>query len=81
MEEIDPELAQRYRLEEKQGVVIVDIEPGSPAGEAGLIPGDMVLGINRQPVNNLSDYQKLTKVLKGKALVKTQRGYFLIKNE
>ena len=81
VEEISPELAQRYRIEERQGVVIVNIEPASPASEANLIPGDVILGINREPVNNLSDYQRLTKDLKDSALIKTQRGYFLVKNE
>jgi len=68
-------------VEEKKGVVITDIEPNSPADEAGLIPGDAILEINKQPVKNMPDYEKMTKNLKGNALVRTSRGYFLIKSE
>jgi serine protease Do len=66
-------------IEEKQGVVIVYVEPNTPAYEAGLIPGDVISGINKQIIKNLSDYERITKDLKGDALVKTPRGYFLIK--
>jgi len=81
VEEINPDLARRFRIRQEKGVVIVNIEPGSPADEAGLMPGDIILSINRQPVNNLSDYNKITKDLKDSALIKTQRGYSAIKNE
>ena len=81
IEEINSDLTRRFRINQEKGVVIVNIESGSPADEAGLMPGDVVLTINRQAINNLSDYQKITKDLKGSTLIKTQRGYFVIKNE
>ncbi len=79
VEEITSDLARRYRVEETQGVVIVNIEPGSPADNAGLARGDVILKINDSAVNNLSDYQKIIKNIKGSALIKTQRGKFLVK--
>lgn len=81
VEEITQEHRQRFRIEEKQGVVVVNVEPNSPADEAGLVPADVILEINKQTIKNISDYEKLTKDLKGNALVKTSRGYFLIKGE
>jgi len=42
---------------------------------------DVIIEINKQPVKNSSDYDKLTKGLKGDALVKTSRGFLLIKSE
>jgi serine protease Do len=81
VEEITPDLARRFRLEQEKGVIISNINPGSPADEAGLMPGDVILSINRQPINNLSDYNSITKDLKNSALIKTQRGFFVIKNE
>jgi len=77
--EITPELARQFGIKATQGVVIVNIEPKSPADEAGLLPGEVILGINQVPINNLSDYQKIIKDLKGDALIKTERGYFVIK--
>jgi len=81
VEGFTPENIQRFRIEGKIGVVIVEIEPNSPADEAGLIPGDVILEINKQALKNISDYEKITKGLKGDCLVKTARGYFLIKGE
>ncbi len=68
-------------IEEKQGVVVVYVEPNTPADEAGLIAGDVVLEINKQPIKNLPDYERVTKDLKGDALLKTSRGYFLLKED
>jgi serine protease Do len=81
VEEISPDLSRRFRIEQEKGVVIVNIESGSPADESGLMPGDVILGINRVVINNLSDYQKTIQDLKGSALIKTQRGYIIIKDE
>lgn len=65
----------------KSGVIITDIEPGSPADEARLMPGDVIIELNKQPVSNMADYEKGTKAAKGNILVKTARGYFLVKGE
>jgi serine protease Do len=81
IEGITPENSRRFRIEEKAGVVVVNIEPNSAAEEAGLIPGEVILEINKQPVNNKADYDKITRGLKGNALVRTSRGYFLVKGE
>jgi len=59
--------------------VVVDVEPDSAADDAGVVAGDVILEINKQGVNNLSDYQKVIKNVKSDALVKLSRGYVLIK--
>lgn len=79
VENINPANSQRYRLEEREGVVVVAVQPASPAEEATLLPGDVILEINKQKVKNTSDYQKITSLAKGNVLVRTQRGYFIIK--
>ena len=71
--------AKRLRVKEETGVVVVDVEPNTSADEAGIVPGDIIIGINKQNIKNISDYNKIIQGLKGDALVKTLRGYFLIK--
>lgn len=71
--------AKRFRIEEKAGVVVVDVEPNSAADEAGISPGDVILEINKQSVKDVSDYKKITQGLKGGVLVRTSRGYFVLK--
>lgn len=63
------------------GVVVTDIEPGSAADEAGLAEADVILEINKEKVDNLADYQRIIKTLKGSCLVRTSRGYFVIKEK
>jgi serine protease Do len=42
----------------ERGVVVTDVEDGSPAAEAGLQPGDLIMSINRQPVPDIEGYRK-----------------------
>jgi len=77
---LDSRNSRRFRSEAKKGVVVVNIEPNSPAEESGMVPGDIISEINKQPVKNISDYQKINKDLKGDALIITGRGYFLLKD-
>jgi len=70
---------RRFRIKEEQGVVVIDVERDSPADEAGIIPGDVILAINKKDVKNMSDYEKIVKGLKGDVLIRTVRGYFLLK--
>lgn len=77
--DLDSQTSRRFRIEDRKGVVVVDVEPGSPADNSGIIPGDVILEINRIPVEGVADYQRITKNLKGDVLIRTSRGYFLVK--
>lgn len=66
-------------IEENKAVAVSDVEANSPAERAGIIPGDIILEINRRSTNNLSEYKNIVKSTSGNALVRTQRGYFIIK--
>lgn len=81
VEDLGSEGARRFRIEEKKGVVIVNVEQDSPADQAGLMPGDIILEINKQTLRNIADYEKIIKDLKGDVLVRTSRGFFLVKGE
>jgi serine protease Do len=45
------EMLARTENPEKQGVVIADVDPISPASETGILPGDMLIAVNDTPVN------------------------------
>jgi len=81
VQDLSPENIKRFRIEEKKGVAVVSVEPGSVAEEAGIIPGEVILEINKQQVGNVSDYDKITKGVLGNCLARTSRGYFLIKEK
>src|SRR3954454_11588699 len=48
-----------YKLAEESGVMIVGVEPGSPAARAGLLEGDVVVEADGQPVRHIDDLHKL----------------------
>jgi serine protease Do len=59
--EIDPDFAQRFNLpKELEGVIVSRVEPMSPAYDAEIERGHVLLEINRQPVRSIDDYRRLT---------------------
>jgi serine protease Do len=77
VQDLTPQLARRAQVDPStKGAVITDVASDSPASEAGLEPGDLVLEINRQPVGSVSDYRKFSKSLKkgDTALLRVKHG-------
>jgi serine protease Do len=49
---------------DEKGVVVVRVEPGSPADEAGIKKGDIVKEIDRKRVDTLDDFNKIASNIK-----------------
>jgi serine protease Do len=66
--DVTPELAQRFGLgdEAAEGVVVVRIDPGSPAYAGGVRTGDLLLQVNQKDIASLDDFKKATAGLKKK---------------
>ncbi len=60
------------------GVYISRIAPNSPASSYGLAVGDLIIGMNRERVNNLEDFRKVTARMRGLeyVLLRIKRGKF-----
>jgi serine protease Do len=54
--DITPEMAERLNVPAGSGVVVTDLEDGSPADEAGIKRGDIIKEVNKQPVKNMKAY-------------------------
>jgi len=65
VQDITPELAKRFEIENVKGVLVTGVEGGSPADDAGFQEGDVVRQINRQPVPNVAEFGKLMNKYKG----------------
>lgn len=52
---LTPELAERLGYQGEQGVVISQVEPGSPAASAGLRPGQLIEEVNRKLISNVTE--------------------------
>jgi len=56
---LSPKEASEYGLRRPMGVVVVEVEPGSPADMAGIEEGDLILMVNRKPVKGVADFRRL----------------------
>lgn len=63
-EELTPQLARNLGLSETKGLVVVHIENNSPADEAGVRSGDVLLEIDQAPIKGLDDFHKKIKTYK-----------------
>ncbi len=65
VQDITPELAQRFEIENRKGVVVTGVADGTPAEEAGFGEGDIIRAIvrknKRTPVNNAAEFSNLVK--------------------
>jgi len=59
VQDITPELAKSLQLEVNQGVLVSDVSPGNSAAESGIRRGDVISEMNRTPIINMKDYQRL----------------------
>ncbi|RJR39798.1 MAG: DegQ family serine endoprotease [Deltaproteobacteria bacterium] len=64
VKDLDSNLAQRLQLKESKGVVVMQVESGSAAADAGFRPGDLIEEINGQKVASVKDYLKTVTQLK-----------------
>lgn len=58
---------QRFRFSQNdKGVVVVNVEPGTPADTAGIKPGFLVMAVNHKKVTNVTDFNDALKDVKKK---------------
>lgn len=63
--DLTPEVAQQLRLAPgATGALVESVEPLTPAANAGIARGDVILEINRQPVRSARDAARLLRQLK-----------------
>ncbi|MBW1828059.1 MAG: PDZ domain-containing protein [Deltaproteobacteria bacterium] len=56
VEELTPQLAHNLGLSETSGVIVVKVQRDSPAAEAGIQQGDLILEIGQGELKNLSEF-------------------------
>jgi serine protease Do len=62
---VTPELAESLGLDRATGAVVTAVQPGSPAAQAGLQPGDVILEVNRNRISDVAELQKMLAEAKG----------------
>ena len=75
---VTAELRRQYRLgEDVRGVVVTRVEPGSPAAERRVVPGEIIVEVNQQAVTAPADVQRQIEALRGQG---RRTALFLIAN-
>jgi len=75
---ITQELANQLKLIDKNGVAIIAIDPAGPFYTVGLREGDVIREIDKNLIRNISDFNQVTQAVRGKALIRTDDGFFII---
>ncbi len=89
-QELTPDLARQLNAKSQTGVVVAGVQPGSPAENASIRRGDIILEVNRQPAKSVADVnEKIEKVrarripssfsssVKGRASTSSSKGNLL----
>lgn len=52
---LSPEVAQQYDINVDMGLIVLVVEPGSPAADAGLVAGDVIVEVAGEPMKQVED--------------------------
>jgi Do/DeqQ family serine protease len=63
-QELTPQLAQAFNVELDSGVIITQIESGSPADKAGMLVGDVVVSANGRKIRTQGEMDNLVGLLR-----------------
>ncbi len=55
LQDLTPEVAKQLGVKSDHGVVVVGVQPGSPADRASIQQGDVILEVNHQPVKSAEE--------------------------
>jgi len=59
VDNVTPDIAQRFDIPANRGVIVTDVKPGSFADDVGLSRGDIILEVNKQAVNTEVDFNRV----------------------
>ena len=54
--DVNKRIATALELEDTNGIIVADVDPESPADEAGFLPYDIIVSLQDEPVANMSAY-------------------------
>jgi serine protease Do len=83
LRDLSPQLAERLRLPRGQrGAVVMDVEPGEAADDAGLQRGDVILSLNGQAVDGVEAFEHAVEQARGdgrvRLRVRREQAYFVV---
>ncbi|MGH0034453.1 MAG: DegQ family serine endoprotease [Myxococcota bacterium] len=74
VQDLSPELADQLGLDDAKGVLITQVEPGSPADEANLRSRDVIVELDHGEIDDVADLRKRLSEADDSVLVLIRRG-------
>jgi serine protease Do len=56
---LTPKEARQYGLDHPEGVAIQSVDPKGPLGKVGFEPGDVIVAVNQEPIDDVSSFASL----------------------
>jgi len=81
IDDLNPVYRQRFKIRENSGVIVTYIEEGTPADKSNLVVGDVISKVNGKEVKNKEDFITITSKTKESWLLKTNKGFTVIKEK
>lgn len=83
VQDLTPEIAERFKIKDEKGVIVTKVEPGSAAEAEGLKEGDLIKEVNREKINSTDEFKKIMeKTKKTEAVLlrisRENRAFFIV---
>ncbi len=78
VQKLTPELAEQFGYKGKTGVLVSEVQPDSPAANAGIRRGVLIEEVNRQPVKSVEEFERIIEKVqkKGTILLLVREGQY-----
>ncbi len=80
VESATSDLAEKYGVDFRPGVIVTNVVPASPADIQGITPGTIIIEVDHQDVRTKSDFSKVTGQLSGRTKAIALIGYDVLGN-
>jgi serine protease Do len=57
IQDLTPDLAKSFGYGDRKGIVVAQVKDGSPAADAGLQQGDVIVGLDGESVDSMGDFR------------------------
>ena len=58
VQDLNPEIAEHFKVKEKEGVLVGQVYPGTGAEKAGLVSGDIINSLDDKPIKDVGELVK-----------------------
>jgi serine protease Do len=72
IQDVDENLAKSFNLEKAEGILVSEVQEGSPAEKAGLKQGDVILRLNNKVLEDVNDLRNTISLIQPKTKVTLQ---------